>query len=219
MVTASTATKNKIWNIPNILTLGRIVLIVPFMILMDAELRDPASHANVWAFWIFTLATVTDWVDGILARRWNLVTPLGQLLDPLADKLLVACALVQLAVYHGIHPDVHTLLGGIEFNVIGVPAWAAAVIIARELAVTGLRGIAGAEGMVIQASSGGKWKTVIQFIALGGLILQGTVPGTATIPIFGDIGLIAYFCLWVAVLLTAWSGIAYFKEFLGKLVK
>jgi CDP-diacylglycerol--glycerol-3-phosphate 3-phosphatidyltransferase len=217
MVTASPG-KSNIWNIPNLLTMFRIALIVPFMFFMDAELSDPDSMSNFWAFWIFTVATVTDWVDGILARRWNLVTPLGKLLDPLADKLLVACALVQLAVYHGIHPDVHTLFQGIKFNVIGVPAWAAAVIIARELAVTGLRGIAGAEGMVIQASSGGKWKTVIQFIALGGLILQGTVPGTATIPVFGDIGFIAYLCLWVAVVLTGWSGIAYFREFLGKLV-
>lgn len=210
MTTTVTPARTKIWTLPNILTMLRIALIVPFMYSMDLESSQPGSEGNFWSFWIFTLATITDWVDGILARRWNEVTPLGKLLDPLADKLLVASALVMLAVYHG-------KFGG----VIGVAPWMATFIIARELAVTGLRAMAGAEGMVIQASSGGKWKTVLQFVALAGLILQGTVPGAAMIHVFSlslDLGLIASYLMWVAVVLTAWSGVAYFREFLIKLV-
>lgn len=206
---------NRIWNLPNILTMFRVALIVPFMMFMEQELADPASAGNVWSFWLFTIATVTDYIDGILARRWNLVTPLGKLLDPLADKLLVAAALIMLAVYHGLAAKVP---GG---GVIGVPAWAGTLIIARELAVTGLRAMASAEGIVIEASSGGKWKTVIQFIAIGGLILQGMAPGTAIVDLYVysfDLGLFCYYALWVALVMTAWSGITYFREFLIKLV-
>ena len=204
------AVKNRVWNVPNVLTMGRIALIVPFMYFMQLESDGRGSGANVWAFWIFVAASVTDWIDGILARRWNLVTPLGKLLDPLADKLLIAAALVMLAVFHG-------KAGG----VIGVPAWMSTVIIARELAVTGLRGMAGAEGLVIQASQGGKWKTVLQFLAVGGLILQGMREGAAVVqfPFFAaDLGVICYAGLWGALVLTAWSGLAYFREFIMKLV-
>lgn len=212
-MTASPA--NRIWNLPNVLTMFRIALIVPFMYFTQLEVEQPASAGNLWSFWIFVAASVTDWFDGILARRWNLVTPLGKLLDPLADKLLVASALIMLAVYHGL-----------EGGRIGAPAWVGAVIIARELAVTGLRAMASAEGLVIQASSGGKWKTVFQMLAVGGLILQGSVLGSATLDLpfalpFGivpDIGLWSWYCLWVALVLTAWSGVAYFREFLLKFV-
>jgi CDP-diacylglycerol--glycerol-3-phosphate 3-phosphatidyltransferase len=189
----------------------RVAMIFPFMYYMQQEINEPASAANAISFWIFALATITDYIDGILARRWNLETPLGRLLDPLADKLLVSAALIMLAVYHG-------LAGG---GVIGVPAWAGTIIIARELAVTGLRAMASAEGIVIAASSGGKWKTVIQFIAIGGLILQGMTPGTAMVNLYlfsFDLGLFCFYALWVALALTAWSGIAYFREFITKLV-
>lgn len=205
--------QSRVWNLPNALTLLRIALIFPFLYFMQAELTDPSSSGNVWSFWIFIAATVTDWVDGVIARHLNLVTPLGKLLDPLADKLLVAAALVMLSVYHGVYG--HTSI------VVGVPAWVAVFIIARELAVTGLRGMAGAEGIVIHASAGGKWKTVLQFVALGGLILQGTRPESVVVDLGAlrlDLGLLSYWALWVAVALTAWSGLAYFREFLRKLV-
>lgn len=207
---AAPVLKNRVWNIPNVLTMFRIALIVPFMYFMQVEFDAPGTSGNVWSFWIFIAASVTDWFDGILARRWNLITPLGKLLDPLADKLLIAAALVMLSVFHG-------KAGG----VIGVPAWMSTVIIARELAVTGLRGMAGAEGMVIAASQGGKWKTVLQFLAVGGLILQGMVEGAAVVQFPGfaaDLGVICYVGLWGALILTAWSGIAYFREFIMKLV-
>jgi CDP-diacylglycerol---glycerol-3-phosphate 3-phosphatidyltransferase len=202
--------KNRVWNTPNVLTMFRVALIVPFLYFMELEARDPASYGNVWSFWIFVLASITDYVDGILARRWKLETPLGQLLDPLADKLLITAALVMLAVFHGK-----------EGGMIGVPAWVGTIIIARELSVTGLRAMASAEGIVIEASTGGKWKTTLQFLAMGGLILQGTQIGGAliTLPWFAfDLGIASYVCLWIALVLTAWSGIAYFREFLMKLV-
>jgi CDP-diacylglycerol---glycerol-3-phosphate 3-phosphatidyltransferase len=206
MPTTANPVANRIWNIPNIITLMRVALILPFTWFMYQELDAPGS-GNLWAFALFVTASVTDWFDGMLARKWNLITPLGQLLDPLADKLLVASALVMLSVFDGRY-------GG----VIGVLPWIAIVIIGRELAVTGLRGMAGAEGVVINASSGGKWKTVIQMLALGGLILQGTVEGAAIIghiagiPI--DLGLWAHYLLYLAVALTAWSGAVYFYRFL-----
>lgn len=207
--------RNRIWNLPNVLTMFRIALIVPFMYFTQREVDDPASAGNLWSFWIFVAASVTDWVDGILARRWNLVTPLGKLLDPLADKLLIASALIMLAVYHGVAAS------QAEGWRIGAPAWIGAVIIARELAVTGLRAMASAEGLVIQASSGGKWKTVFQMLAVGGLILQGSQAGSAMVPLGPlsfDLGLASYGCLWIALVLTAWSGVAYFREFLLKFV-
>ncbi len=206
MHTTGASPKGRIWNIPNVLTFFRIALIVPFLLLMYREQTDPASWANYWACLLFFIASMTDWVDGVLARRWNLVTPVGQLLDPLADKLLVAAALVMLAVFNG-------LAGG----TVGAPAWVGIFIIARELAVTGLRGMAGAEGVVIAASSGGKWKTVIQLLALGGLIMQGMRAGDAAIPLPGfalDLGLIGYYGLFAALALTAWSGAIYFVRFL-----
>ena len=203
--------RSQIWNLPNGLTVFRVLLIVPFMAFMYLELEEPGA-GSLWAFVIFVTAAITDLVDGQLARRFDAVTPLGKLLDPLADKLLVTAALVMLAVYDGVS----------EARV-GAPAWMAVVIIARELAVTGLRGMAGAEGIVIQASSGGKWKTVLQLVALCGLILQGMretvgpvveIMGTAV-----HIGLVTYWALWVALILTAWSGIAYFQRFLLTLLR
>ena len=203
------ATSARFWNLPNILTISRILLILPFMFFMYAEFARPESYANVWAFAIFILAAITDWIDGVVARRWNAVTPLGMLFDPLADKLLVTSALVMLAVFHAM-----------EGGIVGAPAWIAVIIIARELAVTGLRGMASAEGVVISASSGGKLKMIAQMVALGGLILQGARVEGGRFELVGltlDAGLVGYIALWVALLLTLWSGLVYFYRFLGKL--
>ena len=111
---------------------------------------------------IFVTASLTDWLDGRMARRWNQVTKLGTLLDPVADKLLVAAALISL-----VHIDM-------------ISAWMAVVIIGRELAVTGLRGVALSMGAVVPASSLGKAKTVSQYVALTLLILEkGVSPDVA----------------------------------------
>jgi CDP-diacylglycerol--glycerol-3-phosphate 3-phosphatidyltransferase len=139
---------------------------------------------------IFVTASFTDWLDGRMARRWNQVTKLGTLLDPVADKLLVAAALISL-----VHVDM-------------IAAWMAMLIIGRELAVTGLRGIALSMGAVVPASSLGKAKTVAQFVALTLLILE---KGLAPDP--GLFQLVSRSALWVALVLTVVSGVDYFYRF------
>lgn len=134
------------WNIPNSITVARIAM-VPFMVFL---LWDDPSPSETWAaFVIFVGAMITDILDGWLARRWNLVSPAGAYLDPLADKLMVTTTLVMM----------------VERS--WVPAWLVALLICREFAITGLRGIASQEGMVISASTLGKFKTAYQGTALG----------------------------------------------------
>ncbi|MEK7839442.1 MAG: CDP-diacylglycerol--glycerol-3-phosphate 3-phosphatidyltransferase, partial [candidate division NC10 bacterium] len=125
-------------NIPIALTLVRIVLVPLLIVFLISSERVSVLIAAV----IFVLASLTDWLDGSIARRWNQVTRLGTLLDPVADKLLVAAALVSLV------------------QVEMVAAWVTVVIIGRELAVTGLRGVALSMGVIVPASRLGKWKTV-----------------------------------------------------------
>ena len=139
---------------------------------------------------IFVAASLTDWLDGRMARRWNQVTRLGTLLDPVADKLLVAAALVSL-----VHVEM-------------LAAWIAVVIIGRELAVTGLRGVALSMGTVVPASSLGKAKTVSQYVAITVLILEKGV--SPDVELFH---LISRGVLWIAVALTVISGVDYFYRF------
>lgn len=137
-------------NLPNILTLARIAMIPLFLV---AFMSDWAA-ANVVAMLIFAVASFTDFLDGYIARRDNLVTNFGKIMDPLADKLLVLTALVALVAYER------------------VAVWIVVVIIGRELAVTSLRAVAAGEGIIVAASPLGKWKTVFQMAALILLILN-----------------------------------------------
>lgn len=138
------------------------------------------TPARWWAFWIFTFAALTDTADGWVARRYGTVTPFGQLADPLADKLLVVGVLGSLA-----------LVGE-------VPWWAVLVIVAREVAVTVLRTrLVQRLGLVMPASHSGKIKAVAQMIAIGAYLL----------PVLG--GLLPDLLLYLAVLLTVWSGVDY----------
>jgi len=139
------------WNLPNTLTVLRI-LMVPLMVVILWE--EPSQEAMRLGWVIFVGAMITDIVDGWLARRWNLTSAAGAYLDPMADKLMVATVLVMM-VERG-----------------WVPGWLAALLICREVAITGLRGIASQEGMVISASTLGKFKTSYQGTALG-FILWG----------------------------------------------
>lgn len=142
--------KRDIWNLPNALTMARVAMI-PAVILL---LRDGRPQMCFWAAMTYSLATVTDALDGWIARRQNLVSVLGKFLDPLADKLIVIAMLVQL----------------VEMG--WAPAWVVIVIIARELAVTTLRTIAMGQGLVISAQQGGKDKTAVQMVALLLLIIH-----------------------------------------------
>ncbi|GAB4365877.1 MAG: CDP-diacylglycerol--glycerol-3-phosphate 3-phosphatidyltransferase [Deltaproteobacteria bacterium] len=182
-------------NPANLLTLLRI-LVVPVVVLLlyVPDGRDVGFVPSVAATVLFTLAMFTDLFDGYIARRYGMVTSLGKLLDPLADKLLVCAAMVML-----IPPG-------------RVPAWIVAIIVGREIGVTALRGAATSEGLVIAASSLGKAKTVILSIGVGALILN--------YPVFGiDIHLLGMVFLLAGLVLTAWSGLDYFFRFLKEIFK
>jgi CDP-diacylglycerol--glycerol-3-phosphate 3-phosphatidyltransferase len=139
-------------NLPNLLTMGRVVMIPIVLWLMWRETRV----ANFWATILYSLAAITDFIDGYLARRMGLTSVLGKFLDPLADKLLVLAALVMM----------------VELG--HVPAWPVIIVTGRELSITALRTIAISEGVVIAASRGGKDKTAVQMVALVALILHDT---------------------------------------------
>jgi CDP-diacylglycerol--glycerol-3-phosphate 3-phosphatidyltransferase len=142
--------RDELLNAPNLMTLGRVALIPVFLWLLAYENR----HNSFLAAAIFAIAALSDWIDGWLARVSGKVTTLGRFLDPLADKIIVLSALVELL-----------RLGR-------VPAWVVVVILAREFLISGLRTIAVSEGLVISASRGGKWKTSLQLCGVICLMLH-----------------------------------------------
>jgi CDP-diacylglycerol--glycerol-3-phosphate 3-phosphatidyltransferase len=171
-------------NAPNILTLLRIVA-VPFIVVL---MYFPGRISCLIAMLLFILASLTDLLDGLLARRFNLVTSLGKFLDPLADKLLVISVMIML---------VH--LGWLQ-------AWIVICIVGREFMVTGLRAIAADQGTVIAADRYGKLKTIIQVVALCPLILHYPWWGLQPAPL-GTVLII------FALLLTLFSGGNYVFNF------
>jgi CDP-diacylglycerol--glycerol-3-phosphate 3-phosphatidyltransferase len=163
-------------NIPNVLTVLRIVA-VPVIVV---ALLDETPNGDALAAAVFTLAAVTDGLDGYIARRRQEVTTFGKLMDPLADKLLVVAALIALV------------------SLDRLAAWVAMVIIARELAVTGLRSLAAERGLVIAASWLGKVKTALQVAAIIALIIWNPTPVAVDVLVY------------VAVAATVISGADYF---------
>ncbi|SEB02150.1 CDP-diacylglycerol--glycerol-3-phosphate 3-phosphatidyltransferase [Thalassobacillus cyri] len=182
-------------NIPNRITISRILLIPIFIVLMSVpfnwgdiamgERELPVSHLA--AAILFIIASTTDWIDGYYARKHNLVTNLGKFLDPLADKLLVSAALI-LLVEQGL-----------------APGWIVITIISREFAVTGLRLVAAGEGIVLAASNMGKWKTTLQIVAISALLLHNWPFAYIGFP-FGII------TLYAAMIITVISGYDYFAK-------
>lgn len=144
-------------NLPNKLATLRMLLIIPFAIFLGIALRTDIFlleiTMRVLSFIIFVGAAITDYFDGVIARKYNMITNLGKLIDPLADKLLVISALVVLTKYEQIS------------------LWIVLIIIFREQLITGLRAIVAAEGIVIAAETLGKWKTTTQMIALSIIVL------------------------------------------------
>jgi CDP-diacylglycerol--glycerol-3-phosphate 3-phosphatidyltransferase len=136
-------------NLPNLLTLGRVA-IIPLVLLL---LERGTPQACAWAAIVYGAAAITDLLDGWLARRMNVVSVLGKFLDPLADKLLVMASLIWMVPMGRIAP------------------WAVVLLLAREISVTSLRGIASSEGLVIAAGEGGKSKTALQMIGIIALII------------------------------------------------
>ncbi|MGN1400375.1 MAG: CDP-diacylglycerol--glycerol-3-phosphate 3-phosphatidyltransferase [Bacillus sp. (in: firmicutes)] len=180
-------------NLPNKITISRICLIPFFLIIMlvdfgwgNLQLGSEAIPVKdlVGAI-IFIFASVTDWVDGYYARKYNLVTNLGKFLDPLADKLLVSAALIVL----------------VEMGL--APSWIVIIIISREFAVTGLRLILAGTGEVVAANMLGKIKTWTQIIAISALLLHNLPFAYIDFPF-------ATIALWVSMFFTIWSGWDYF---------
>jgi len=153
----SDPTKEKSVNLPNSITLSRIAMIPLLLWILSPHFpgRGPSGEQEIYASILFILASITDGLDGYLARRRAQITTIGMLLDPIADKIMVTAALIQLVAYN---PQV-------------VKVWIVVAIIAREFLVSGLRSIASTEGFTIQASDLGKLKTVVQIVSVVSAIL------------------------------------------------
>ena len=192
-------------NLPNYLTLARI-LMVPILVVV---LMTRVSNHEIIGVLVFWAASITDLLDGYLARRLKQVTTLGKLLDPLADKLLISGALISL----------------VELNL--APAWMTFIILGREMAITGLRGIASEEGITISAERMGKWKLGAQIAAISCLLLGPRLDAwlyewtqieifrvfvrlPRPFSFFWGMGMIL---LWIAMILAIWSAISYFRAF------
>ena len=171
-----------ILNLPNILSLVRILL-VPLLV---AVLLTKFEGKEFVGLAVFLVASLTDFLDGFIARRRGLVTRLGKLLDPAADKILVSAAFIAL----------------VELDL--APAWMVVVIIAREFAVSALRSVAATEHIVLGAISSAKVKTVTQMIAIALLIIYERL---------GSFEQLAPISLWVAMLASVYSGLEYFFRF------
>lgn len=176
-------------SLPNILTYGRIVA-VPVLV---ACLFFPAHPEARWAaFAIFVLASLTDWLDGYLARIWEQQSALGRMLDPIADKLLVGATLLML-VY--------------DRTIYGWAIWAAVIILSREILVSGLREFLAELNVKVHVTRLAKWKTAAQFVALG-MMLAERPDETVNLVHIGNAGLVI---LWVSALLTLVTGYDYLK--------
>lgn len=185
--TSAEIARERFWNAPNTITVLRAA-VVPVLLLLPLFQGERGSTVLAW---IFIVAAVSDLLDGWLARRGKMVTHVGKLLDPLADKLLASTALIVLLA------------------VGRIPEWAlwmVVVIVGRELAVTGLRGLASAGGQVLSASSFGKLKTLTQNIAIGALLFHYETLGL-------DANGVGLAFLAVATAITLASGYRYFADY------
>ncbi|MEN9931796.1 MAG: hypothetical protein RIS17_369 [Pseudomonadota bacterium] len=175
-------------SLPNLLTLSRILAVPGLVALMWGQ--------NPWewlgAFALYALAAITDYFDGYLARSWGTVSKIGQFLDPIADKIMVAAVIVMLV-------DANILHG---WSVI-----AGLIILLREIFVSGLREYLAGLSVSVPVSRLAKWKTAAQLVALGALILIGAVPLMPWLPAF-EVGMV---CLWVAAILTLVTGYDYLR--------
>jgi len=179
---------SEILNLPNSLTLLRIFL-VPFLVVVLLTKFDGKEWVGLA---IFLVAALTDLLDGYFARRFNKITRVGMLLDPIADKLLISSALISL----------------VEIGL--APAWMIVIIVGREFAVSGLRSIAAQQGLTIAASPLGKGKTITQVIAIAILILGYEL---------GEFVFVGKVALWVVMIFALGSGVDYFLKFSSAILR
>ena len=182
----------ELWNIPNLLTYGRI-LAVPLIVLcfyIEGKLES-SDFARWLALSIFVVASITDFFDGYLARIWEQTSALGKMLDPIADKLLVSSCLLLLAA---------------DGTIAGWATWAAIVILSREILVSGLREYLAELQVSVPVTQLAKWKTTIQMISIG-FLLAGPA-GDKWLPYTTEIGLSL---LWISAVITLYTGWDYFR--------
>ena len=184
--------REELLNAPNMMTIARMALIPVFLALLAYESRRNSFLAAA----IFAVAAITDWVDGWLARVSGKVTTLGKFLDPLADKIIVTAALIELL-----------RLGR-------VPVWVVVLILAREFLISGLRTIAVSEGLVISASQGGKWKTSLQLTSLICLMLHYHYPiDYLVVTLETDFQAAGMVILYLSLIPGIWSAVEYVRAF------
>lgn len=189
-------------NLPNSITMSRILSIPIFLWVLSSRLFIGVhGEREIAASLLFILASITDGIDGYIARRRGQITTMGMLLDPLADKLMVAAAFIAL----------------VQYNPRIVPAWIAVLVIGREFLVSGLRSIAASEGFTIEASDLGKFKTVIQIVSVVAVLLdhrwQEWDFGFVVVPV----ELIARMSIWFMVAVSILSATDYFVGFWKKI--
>jgi cardiolipin synthase (CMP-forming) len=186
--------QSRAFNLPNLLTYGRI-LAVPLIVLcffIEGRLRT-SDFARWSALAIFVVASLTDYLDGYIARMWKQTSNIGKMLDPIADKLLVATCLLLLAA------DPNRTIAGWTL-------WAAIIILCREILVSGLREYLAALKVSVPVTQLAKWKTTIQLVAIG-FLLAGPA-GDKVLPYTTEIGISL---LWVSAVVTLYTGYDYFR--------
>ena len=189
-------------NLPNYITLTRICSIPLFMwVLSSSRFSSVNGEKELLASALFIAASITDGIDGYIARRRGQITTMGMLLDPLADKLLIAAAFVAL----------------VQFNPRLVPPWIAVIIIGREFLVSGLRSIAASEGFTIEASDLGKFKMFVQIVSVVAVIIDHRWQAWPVGPFIFPVHWIAYFAIGFMVALSLLSAGDYFVAFWKKI--
>jgi cardiolipin synthase (CMP-forming) len=190
---------SRAYNIPNLLTYGRILAVPLIVLCFFVEGKLSISNTARWvALWIFVIASITDFLDGYLARIWNQTSNIGRMLDPIADKLLVASILLLVAA---------------DGTIAGWSIWAAIIILCREILVSGLREYLAALKVSVPVTRIAKWKTTVQLVAIA-FLLAGPA-GDAVLPYTTQIGI---GLLWIAALLTIYTGYDYFRAGLKHIV-
>lgn len=184
-------------NLPNKLTVLRVILVPVFMLFLCVPMGLSDTLVRVIAAVLFALTSLTDMLDGKIARKYNMVTDFGKLMDPLADKFLVFGAMLGILVYCA---DLRPIF-----------VWAAAIVMLRELAVTSLRLLAASQsGAVIAAAWLGKVKTVTQVVCILCVILE---PVILPFPLFTQHHLLSYVTIAAMIVMTIWSGVEYFTAY------
>jgi len=184
-------------NLPNKLTMFRICMVPVFLVLLCVNLPMSDTAMRLSTAIVFAITSLTDMIDGKIARKYNLITDFGKFMDPLADKFLVMAAMLGILVrFDYLRP---------------VFVWAAAIVIFREFAVTSLRlVVAGKSGIVVAAAWLGKVKTTLQMVCIVAILLE---PVILPFPLFTEMHLLSYITIAAMTIMTVWSGVDYMKAY------